>query len=273
MKTNLRYREMLTDMRRVVIKIGTRVLAQASGRPDLRCMSRLAGEMSRLQRDGYDVMVVSSGAIGAGVEALGMGERPSRVPDLQMAAAVGQCRLMAKYDALFSRLGCQVGQVLLTHDDFHHKIRFTNARRTLENLLRHRVIPVINENDVVADEEIKADLSLGDNDLLASLVARMVRADILILLTTVDGLRSNHGVKGKSRRIPCIESVTPRELAMVTGAKSSLSKGGMDSKLRAAQTASRSGCVTVIANGRQSGVIGDIVAGRDVGTLILAAGI
>jgi glutamate 5-kinase len=273
MKKHLRYREMLTDMRRVVVKIGTRVLAQSSGRPDARCMTRLAGEMSDLQRDGYDVVVVSSGAIGAGMEALGMKDRPSRVPDLQMAAAVGQCRLMARYDALFARLGCKVGQVLLTHDDFQHKIRFTNACRTLENLLRHRVIPIINENDVVADEEIKADLSLGDNDLLAALVARMIRADILILLTTVDGLRSNHGVKGRSRRIACVESVTQRELALVTGAKSALSKGGMDSKLRAAQMASKSGCLTVIANGRQTGVIGRIMGAEDVGTLILSSGI
>jgi glutamate 5-kinase len=164
--------------------------------------------------------------------------------------------------------------VLLTHDDFQHKIRFTNACRTLENLLRHRVIPIINENDVVADEEIKADLSLGDNDLLAALVARMIRADILVLLTTVDGLRSNHGVKGRrSRRVACVESVTRRELALVTGAKSAISKGGMDSKLRAAQMASRSGCLTVIANGRQCGVIERIMGGADVGTLILSSGI
>lgn len=264
---------MLTDMRRVVVKIGTRVLAQPSGRPDLRCMSRLADELSKLQRDGYDVVVVSSGAIGAGMEALGIKSRPTRVPDLQMAAAVGQCRLMARYDHLFGRLGCKVGQVLLTHEDFHHKIRFTNARRTLENLLRHRVIPIVNENDVVADEEIKADLSLGDNDLLAALVARMIRADIMVLLTTVDGLRSNFGGRGPSRRILCVESVTNRELAMVTGSKSTLSKGGMDSKLRAAQSASRSGCATVIANGRQRGVIRRAMAGDDVGTLILASGI
>jgi glutamate 5-kinase len=270
MKKSVKYRQMLTDMRRVVVKIGSRVLVQKSGRPDIRRMRQLARQLAMLQRGGYEVVVVSSGAIGAGMEALGMRERPTAVPDLQMAAAVGQSRLMARYDALFSALGCKVGQVLLTHDDFQHKIRYTNACRTLENLIRHKVIPIINENDVVADEEIKADLALGDNDLLASLVVRLIRADVLIMLSTVDGLRE-HGADGRSRRVPYLEAITRQTFGLVTAGKSNLSKGGMDSKLRAAQTATRAGCTTVIANGRQLDVLLRVMRGDDVGTLILAA--
>lgn len=272
MKMSLKYRQMLADMQRIVVKIGSRVLVQKSGRPDVRRMRRLARDIVTLRERGFEVAVVSSGAIGAGMEALGMRTRPTRVPDLQMAAAVGQSRLMSRYDQFFSALGCRVGQVLLTHDDFHHKIRMTNVTRTLENLLRHQVIPIINENDVVADEEIKADLTLGDNDLLASLVARIIRADVLIMLTTVDGLRE-WSEKGLGRRVPYIESLTRKTFTLVTDSKSALSKGGMSSKLRAAQQAARAGCTTVIANGLETGVLPAIMSGEDRGTLVLAAGL
>ena len=272
MKMSLKYRQVMTDVRRVVVKIGSRVLVQKTGRPDVRCMKRLAGELAALQRSGREVAVVTSGAIGAGMEALGMKERPISLPDLQMAAAVGQTRLMCRYDEFFAAQGCKVGQVLLTHDDFHHKVRLVNARRTLENLLRNRVIPIINENDVVADEEIKADLALGDNDLLAALVVRLIRADLLVMLTTVDGVRQTDG-DGRSRRIGYIESITPKTFAVVTGQKSNLSKGGMASKLQAARLAARAGSSVMIANGRQGGVLTRIIKGDDVGTLILAAGL
>ena len=268
----------MAPAKRLVVKVGSAVLTNPKGL-DLAAVKRLSAGLCVLHDQGRDILLVTSGAVATGRRHMrehhqGAGRLELKdLPGRQAASAIGQSRLMHEYDKAFARRGKVTAQVLLTRDDLASRERFLNARNTLERLLSWRVIPIINENDVVADEEIKADLSLGDNDLLASLVARMVRADILILLTTVDGLRSNHGVKGKSRRIPCIESVTPRELALVTGAKSSLSKGGMDSKLRAAQTASRSGCVTVIANGRQTGVIGDIMSGKDVGTLILAAGI
>lgn len=264
-----RHREALADVRRVVVKVGTRVLVQKTGRPDVRRLQRLAGELAQMQREGRDVALVTSGAIGAGMEALGMKERPSALPDLQMAAAVGQSRLMARYDSIFGRLGCKVGQILLTHGDFQHKVRLTNARRTIENLLRHKVIPIINENDVVADEEIKADLALGDNDLLASLVVKLVRADLLVLLTTVDGLLAPTE-SGRKRRISCIEEINRGVFSLVHGHDARLSRGGMDSKLRAAQSVTRSGCAAVIANGRETGVLGRIMRGEDAGTLIVA---
>lgn len=254
------------------MKIGSRVLVQSSGRPDLRQMRALAREISLIQRSGREVAIVTSGAIGAGMEALGMRTRPGRLPDLQMAAAVGQTRLMSRYEGLFGALNCKIGQVLLTHDDFHHKVRLTNARRTLDNLIRNRVIPIINENDVVADEEIRADQALGDNDFLAALVVKLIRADLLIILTTVDGLRERQA-SGRTRRVRYLESVDSKALKMASGPGSSLSTGGMASKLKAARMASDAGCSAVIANGRQKGVLARVMNGEDVGTLVVASAI
>ena len=272
MKKSLKYRETIADVRRVVVKIGSRVLVQKTGRPDVRCMRRLITELAMLQRGGHETVVVTSGAIGAGMEALGMQERPTQLQDLQMAAAVGQTRLMSRYDQLFAEAGCRVGQVLLTHADFKHKVRLTNARRTMENLIRNRVIPIINENDVVADEEIRADLALGDNDYLASLVVKLIRADLLVILTTVDGLRERNA-SGRSRRVRYVESITRRTFGLVSTNDSKLSTGGMESKLRAAQAVSKTGCSAVIADGRQTGVLRRIMQGDDIGTLVLASGI
>jgi glutamate 5-kinase len=253
-----------------VVKIGTRVLAQASGRPDVRRIRSLTREMAGLQRSGYELAVVSSGAVGAGMEALGMKERPTRLPDLQMAAAVGQTRLMSRYAELFAKSGCKVGQILLTRGDFRHKIRLTNARRTMENLIRNAVIPVINENDVVADEEIRAMPALGDNDYLASLVVKLIRADLLILLTTVDGLRKP-GEDGRSHRVHYLESITKKTLALTTRHSSDLSKGGMLTKLKAAQSVAKIGSLAIIADGRAPNILTTIMKGEDVGTLVLAS--
>lgn len=270
MKKSLKYREVVADARRVVVKIGSRVLVQKTGRPDMRSMRNLARQLAAILAAGHEVAVVTSGAIGCGMEALGMKERPKSLPDLQMAAAVGQSRLMSHYDKLFSALNRPVGQVLLTHADFHHKIRLTNARRTLENLIRHQVIPIINENDVVADEEIRADLALGDNDLLASLVVKLIRADLLVILSTVDGVREP-GPRGSTRRIRYIESITPRTFALVQAGVSRLSKGGMASKLKAARSVAQTGCSVVIANGRQANVLSRVMKGEDVGTMVLSS--
>lgn len=271
MKTSLRYREVIPEARRIVIKIGSRVLCQKSGRPDMRSLRRLTRDIAQIQKAGHEVVVVSSGAVGSGMEALGMRARPEHLPEQQMAAAVGQCRLISRYAELFGALGCKIGQVLLTHGNFRHKIQLTNARRTLEHLIRHEVIPIINENDVVADEEIRADLTLGDNDNLASRVCKLIRADLLIMLTTVDGLREPDAA-GRSRRVRYVETISRKTYAMVTDSTSTLSKGGMYTKLKAAERASRAGCTAVIADGRKAKVLPSIMAGQDVGTIILASG-
>jgi len=272
MKKSLKYRSVLVDARRVIVKIGSRVIVQKTGRPDIRRIRALVRDIAFLQRSGYEVVVVTSGAIGAGMEALGMKDRPTSLPELQMAAAVGQSRLMSRYDAFFSAVNCKVGQVLLTHDDFYHKIRLTNARRTMESMIRHKIIPIVNENDVTADEEIKAALALGDNDLLALLLAKLIRADLLIMLTTVDGLRLA-GKNERTSRVRYLENITRSTYALVTGSKSKLSKGGMASKLRAAESAAKAGCSVLIANGRQNSLLIKAMKGQDVGTLVVASAI
>ena len=260
---DLEIRQRLTQARRIVIKIGSRVLVQRTGRPDVRRMRELVRQVAELQKGGREVVVVSSGAIGSGMEALGMRKRPTMVPDLQMAAAVGQSRLMAAYDKLFGDRGCRIGQILLTYDDLKHRVRHLNARNTIMNLLRHTIVPIINENDVVAVDEIK----FGDNDLLASLAAMLIEADLLILLTTVDGLRAPAG-KGRTRRVAILDGVSEKALGLAQGKGSELSTGGMLSKLQSAGMVVNSGIPVVIANGRENGVIDEVIAGADVGTLV-----
>ena len=253
----------LTKTQRVVIKIGSRVLIQKTGRPDLRRMRALVKEMAALHQAGKEVILVSSGAIGAGLHALNLRKRPDNLPDLQVAAAVGQSRLMSRYSALFARESIRIGQVLLTHDDLRDRVRHLNARNTMMNLLRRRIIPIVNENDVVAVEEIK----FGDNDQLAGLVGMLVDAELLILLSTVDGFRRPIAAR-KTRRVPYLKSISDETLAMATGEGSQFSIGGMRTKLEAAHDFVHLGRLAVIANGRKSGVLNRIMAGRDEGTLI-----
>lgn len=259
-------RQELAQARRIVVKIGSRILVQRSGRPEMRRIRSLVRELAKLRQSGHEVVFVTSGAIGAGMEVLGMKRRPTNLPELQMAAAVGQSRLMTRYDKLFVKEHCKIGQVLLTHDDLKHRSRHLNARNTMLTMLSAGVIPVVNENDAVAVDEIK----FGDNDLLASLVAHLIEADLLIILTTTDGLREP-ATSGRSRRVACLESVTPKVLELASGKGSALSTGGMASKLCAASAVAETGAAVIIADGRQSGIIGKIMAGADTGTLICPA--
>ena len=263
MKKTMEQRTALAQARRIVVKIGSRVLVQRNGRPDLARLKALVKDLAKLRRESREVVVVSSGAIGTGVFTLGLKQRPTSLPDLQMAAAVGQSRLMALYDRLFAAEKCRVGQVLLTHADLKERQRHLNARNTMMNLLRHGIVPVVNENDVVAVDEIK----FGDNDLLASLVAMLIQANLLILLTTVDGLRAP-AAAGRTRRVPFLQGVDHESLALAVGKGSELSTGGMASKLQAADAVAGIGTPVVIANGRTPGVLGRILAGADIGTLI-----
>jgi glutamate 5-kinase len=181
-----------------------------------------------------------------------------------MCAAVGQAKLMAIYDNFFKTHQITIGQVLLTHTDFYHKRRLSNAERTMLNMIKQRVLPIINENDVVADEEIKAVTSFGDNDHLAARVVKLVAADLLIVLTTVDGILNNDG-----KRIPyCYDVNDAYELVNPKHGDSSLSRGGMESKLTAAKKALKAGCKVVIANGRKKGILANIISGKSAGTLL-----
>jgi glutamate 5-kinase len=260
-------RKNLTNARRIVVKIGSRVLVQKTGRPDIVRMKALVKDIARLRREGREVVVVSSGAIGTGMQVLGMKTRPSTLPDLQMAAAVGQSRLMTTYDKLFAAEKCKVGQVLLTHDDLNNRQRHLNARNTMMALLRNGVVPIVNENDVVAVDEIK----FGDNDRLAALVALLIEADLLILLTTVDGFLAP-GKGGRMKRVSVLNGVTAEELSHAKGKGSELSTGGMASKLQAANMVARVSAPVVIASGLTAGILKKVLDGQDIGTLIAADG-
>ena len=262
MNEALSIRAGLAKARRIVVKIGSRVLVQKTGRPDRRRMRELVRQVAALHEAGREVIVVSSGAIGSGIEAMGWRKRPTTLKLLQMAAAVGQSRLMAAYDELFGAHGIRIGQILLTHEDLRHRTRHLNAQETMATLLAHRVVPIVNENDVVAIDEIK----FGDNDLLAALTALLVQADALVLLTTVDGFRAPAGA-GRTRRVPALAGVSEKELSMALGKGSELSTGGMASKLQSAGMVAENGIPVVIGHKRKDGLLDEALAGADVGTL------
>ena len=244
---------------RIVVKVGTHAIATKTGRPDHPALRRLVSQLSVLRKAGHDVVFVSSGAVAAGVEALGLKARPKDVNDVQMCAAVGQARFIYAYERLFAAHGVKIGQILLTHYDFEDHHRAQNVRKSIDRLVRAGIVPIINENDVVADEELKG-RTFGDNDWLSFLIAKLVKADTLVLLTTVDGL-----LDAKGRRIPEVETFRNVMKLVHAGEKGKLSKGGMDSKLRAVKAAVASGIDTYIANGRKS-VLVPLLAGKSVGT-------
>ncbi|HPF99573.1 MAG TPA: glutamate 5-kinase [Kiritimatiellia bacterium] len=259
-------RSAVEGARRIVVKIGSRVLVQKTGRPDLTRIKSLVKDLAKLRKAGREIVVVSSGAIGCGVDALKLKTRPTSLPELQMAAAVGQTRLMSFYDKFFSAEKCRVGQVLLTHGDLSDRRRHLNARNTMMALLRNGIVPIVNENDVVAVDEIK----FGDNDKLAALVALLIEADLLVLLTTVDGFQAPAGKGGRMRRVASLKNVTDEELQHAQGKGSHLSTGGMASKLQAANMVARVSAPVVIADGRKAGILSRVLRGEDTGTMIMA---
>lgn len=247
--------------RTIVVKVGTSTLSDADGHIDREYLGLLAGQLSDLMDEGRRVVLVSSGAVRAGVEQLGWASRPRSVPLKQAAAAVGQGRLMALYASVFEPRQRVVAQVLLTRQLAQDRPRYVNAQNTLRTLLHHGVLPIVNENDTVAVEE----LQFGDNDTLAALVAALVHADLLILLTNVDGLLDAEG-----RVIARVGEISDGVRALAGGAGEHGS-GGMVTKLLAAETAGAAGVRTVIARGRRPNVIPDIVRGEKLGTTFAAA--
>lgn len=244
---------------RIVVKVGTHAIAAKTGRPDHAALRRLVAQLSVLRKAGHEVFFVSSGAVAAGVEALGLKSRPADVNDVQMCAAVGQARFIYEYEKLFAEHGVKIGQILLTHYDFEERRRAQNVKKALDHLVRTGILPIINENDVVADEELKGQ-TFGDNDWLSFLIAKLVKADLLVLLTTVDGLLDAAG-----KRIPEVLSFRNVLKLVRSGTKGNLSKGGMDSKLKAVRAAVSAGIDTYIANGRKRSLLA-IFAGKNVGT-------
>jgi glutamate 5-kinase len=246
-------------MGRVVVKVGTHAIANRAGRPDRAALRRIVDGICSLRDSGCEVVFVSSGAVAAGVEALGLSARPKDTNDIQMCAAVGQARFICEYERLFAARGVKIGQVLLTHGDFEDRRLSQNVKKSLDHLVRAGIVPVVNENDVVADDELKGQ-AFGDNDWLSFLIAKLVKADALVLLTTVDGL-----LDAKGCRIPEVVNFRNVMKLVRAGEKGRLSKGGMDSKLKAVKAAVSAGIDTFIANGRR-GVLPRLAKGEAIGT-------
>jgi glutamate 5-kinase len=250
-------RASLGAVKRVVVKIGSRLIAESpAGRP-----ASIADQVVALHALGIEVVIVSSGAIALGVKRLRLPARPTQLPDLQAAAAVGQSRLMQAWEHAFAAHDRTIGQILLTHDDLGNRRRFLSARLTLRSLLDQGVVPIINENDTVASDEIK----FGDNDQLAALVCNLIAADLLIILTDVEGVRDASGV-----RMPVVIDID-RQAAPVAGGSSNdgVGSGGMASKVASARIVTRTGVPAVVAPGRQPLVLQDVCSGKDVGTLFV----
>jgi glutamate 5-kinase len=255
-------RRQLGRVRRLVVKVGSGLITTAGAGADAGRIETLAADIAAVTK-GRDVVLVSSGAIVTGMARLGLGARPRSIPDKQAAAAVGQSALMWHYEAAFKRHGVAVGQVLLTAQDISDRARYLNARNTLAALLRFDVLPIVNENDTVAVEEIK----VGDNDNLSALVAALIDADLLVLLTDVDGLYTDNPAHNPAAEpLDTVEAVTDEITRLVWDDGASGSVGGMATKLQAAQKAAASGVPMVIANGRQRGILARILAGETVGT-------
>ena len=259
------HRDILKSATRIVVKLGTGVLTDSRKLIDPAQLQQLVAQLAALRQAGKEVVLVTSGAVGAGMGALGYESRPTDLAEKQACAAVGQSRLMAVYDQLFAKHNLVVAQVLLTHDDLEHHERHLNARNTLVTLLDRGVVPIINENDAVSSAEIK----FGDNDKLSALVASLLPADLLVILTTVDGVIENFGA-ANAHVLPVIENIDARIEAMAGGTTSATAVGGMKSKIDAARIVVRSGIPLVIASGRKTDVLAGILAGAEEGTLFVA---
>ena len=252
---------------RIVIKVGTSTLAHAGGRLNIRRVELLCKIISDLKNAGNQIVLVSSGAIGMGVGKLGLSGRPADMPGKQAAAAVGQCELMYTYDKLFSEYSHTVAQILLTADDIQDPRRSCHVRNSLERLLEWNALPIINENDAVAIDEIGVHTTIGENDSLSAIVARLVNADLLILLSDIEGLYTADPRKhADAKMIPVVEEITPEILALAGGTGSSLGSGGMATKLRAAMIVMEAGIDMIITNGEHPQLLYDLFEGKAVGT-------
>lgn len=259
-------KKIIKKTKRLVIKVGSAVIAGEGSSVSTAFFSRLAGEVHAIKEGGRDAVIVSSGAIATGMKKLKLKARPVSIPERQAVAAVGQGPLMYLYYNSFSKTGEDVAQILLTHDDFADRRRFLNARNTVFTLLKFGIVPVINENDTVAVDEIK----FGDNDALSALVTNLVEANLLVILTDTDGLfERDPKLHPEAKKVSIVEDADSIDVSGIGGSISHVGTGGMRSKCEAAAKAAHYGAATVIADGRTPGALTSILAGEDVGTLFL----
>ena len=252
----------IRNARHIVVKVGTSAICDDAGRPDVKVVRALAAQIAAAMDGGVGVSLVTSGAIGAGLAELGLEDRPKTLPMLQAVAAVGQGQLMRTFHDVFARRGRKVAQVLLTRADFEDRTRYLNIRNTLAKLSELGVLAIINENDAVAVDEIR----YGDNDIIAAHLANTLAADLLVLLTTVDG------VMKAGRVLDVIERIDDQALALVSGKQTRLGSGGMASKLTAAAMVTKAGEAAVIANACTPNVLTRLLAGEGIGTVFVPAG-
>ena len=269
----MNYRELLKDKKRVVIKVGSSSLIhKETNKLDLRKLEVLVRELSDLHNQGKDVVLVTSGAVAVGASAFGMHEKPTELKKKQACSAVGQARLMMIYQKLFSEYNQMAAQILMTKNTMVNNLNRRNARNTFEELLELGAIPVVNENDSISSYELEMLESFGDNDTLSAVIAGLIGADLLILLSDIDGLFTDDPRKNpEAKMIPFVPEITKELLSMGKETSGSgVGTGGMAAKLAAAQIATDSGSDMVIANADQVDVIYQIMEGKDVGTLFLA---
>lgn len=259
-------RESIKQSKRWVVKVGSSLVTNDGRGLDMSAMEDWAGQLVAMQKQGIQLVLVSSGAVAEGVARLDLKSRPKQVQLQQAAAAVGQMGLIQAYESSFMRHGVHAAQILLSHDDLSDRTRYLNARSTLTTLLEMGVVPVVNENDTVAT----AELCFGDNDTLAALVANLINADVMLILTDQDGLFDTDPRSNPSAELVASASATDNSLSAMAGKGSSLGRGGMMTKISAARLASRSGTNTLIANGREQQVLSRLLAGEEIGTLLIA---
>lgn len=250
---------------RIVVKVGTSTLAHETGRINIRRLERLGKVLSDIKNSGVDLVLITSGAVGVGRGKLFMREKPKDLTTKQAAAAVGQCELMHMYDKVFSKFSHTTAQILITIDDIDEETHKHNFVSTLNRLLELNVIPIVNENNAIGTHEIL----IGDNDTISAIVAGAVNADLLVMLTDVDGLYdSNPHVNPDAKKIDVVEEVGPEHYALVDGT-SAMGTGGMGTKLDAVKIAGANGCDVIIANGTDPGILYQIIDGENVGTRFL----
>ncbi len=258
--------QILSKVKKVVVKIGTGVLTTEGGSVDKGQIQRLAEQAVELKKMRYDVVLVSSGAVGSGMGELGIEKRPGTLPELQAVAAIGQSKLISAYDECFKLHGYHAAQILLTREDFEDRQRYLNTCNTIHTLFQFNAIPVVNENDTISVEEIK----FGDNDALSALVTNLLNAELLIILSSVDGLYDKYPTgKSKASVIPVVENVSDEVKQLAFDFKTKRGVGGMQTKLEAASIVTNAGEAVIIANGRMDGVLKKIVKGEHIGTLFL----
>ncbi|KOA19078.1 glutamate 5-kinase [Clostridium homopropionicum DSM 5847] len=259
--------EYLKNVKRIVVKVGSSTLTHSTGLLNLSRIENLVRQFSDAHNRGIEVILVSSGAIATGVGKLGLKEKPKTIPEKQACAAVGQGILLHMYEKLFSEYGKIVAQILLTREDISHRMRYLNATNTFYALLEQGVIPIVNENDAIVVDEIK----FGDNDTLSAMVASLVNADLLILLTDIDGLYdSNPKLNPEAKFISHVKEITEEIIASAGDAGSSLGTGGMITKIHAAKIATSSASSMIIVNGDAPNVIKEILDGKEIGTFFEA---